>query len=330
MPQASYEYAVGRISELSTKMLDSAQLRRIHEAPDEKSALAMLLETGYGGGLSQDQVSDSDIDYVIRSQLQLSRKTIWELTPAPELTSLFFLRVDTHNIKTLLKARLLGREVPDILIDDGVIPLPLLKECINTKNYDPLPEAYRKALNKIEAELQHDIDPLKFSAQIDSAMFTHIKNVLDQQKDHSFVRKFFSMLADFQNARSVIRARLLGWDVDKLKNLLLDGGEIDHSVFVEAFDLPKEQLAVKFNRGSNGKLISAAVEEYVATGNTPILKKKMEAASMNILRSVKWDMFSLGPIIGYLIGREAEAKALRVIFGAKRGGFELELPELYA
>ena len=330
MPQASYEYAVGRISELSTKMLDSAQLRRIHEAPDEKSALAMLLETGYGGGLSQDQLNDSDIDYVIRSQLQLSRKTIWELTPAPELTSLFFLRVDTHNIKALLKARLLGREVPDILIDDGVIPLPLLKECINSKDYDPLPETYRKALNKIEAELQHDVDPLKFSAQIDGAMFTHIKNVLDQQKDHSFVRKFFSMLADFQNARSVIRARLLGWDVDKLKNLLLDGGEIDHSVFVEAFDLPKEQIAVKFNRGSNGKLISAAVEEYVATGNTPILKKKMEAASMNILRSVKWDMFSLGPIIGYLIGREAEAKALRVIFGAKRGGFELELPELYA
>lgn len=330
MPQASYEYAVGRISELSTKMLDSAQLRRIHEAPDEKSALAMLLETGYGGGLSQDQLNDSDIDYVIRSQLQLSRKTIWELTPAPELTSLFFLRVDTHNIKALLKARLLGREVPDILIDDGVIPLPLLKECINSKDYDPLPETYRKALNKIEAELQHDVDPLKFSAQIDGAMFTHIKNVLDQQKDHSFVRKYFSMLADFQNARSVIRARLLGWDADKLKNLLLDGGEIDHNVFVEAFDLPKEQLAVKFNRGSNGKVISAAVEEYVTTGNTPVLKKKMETASMNILRSAKWDMFSLGPIIGYLIGREAEAKALRVIFGAKRGGFELELPELYA
>ena len=330
MPQASYEYAVGRISELSTKMLDSAQLRRIHEAPDEKSALAMLLETGYGGGISQDQLNDTEIDYVIRSQLQLSRKMVWELTPAPELTSLFFLQVDVHNIKTLLKARLLGREVPDILIDDGSLPIPLLKECINSKNYEPLPEAFKRTLNKIEAELQHDIDPLKFSAQIDSAMFTHIKNVLDQQKDHSFVRKFFSLSADFQNARSVIRARQLGWDADRLKELLLDGGEIDHSVFVEAFDLPKEQLAVKFNRGSNGKIISAAVEEYVTTGNTPVLKRKMETALMNVLRSVKWEMFSLGPIIGYLMGREAEAKALRVIFGAKRGGFELELPELYA
>ena len=56
----------------------------------------------------------------------------------------------------------------------------------------------------------------------------------------------------------------------------------------------------------------------------------METALMNVLRSVKWDMFSLGPIIGYLMGREAEAKALRVIFGAKRGGFDYELPELYA
>ena len=73
-----------------------------------------------------------------------------------------------------------------------------------------------------------------------------------------------------------------------------------------------------------------SVEEYVTTGDASVLKRKMEAALMHVLRSVKWDMFSLGPIIGYLMGREAEAKALRVIFGAKRGGFDYELPELYA
>jgi len=330
MPQASYEYAVGRISELSNKMLDAVQLRKINEAPDEQTALTMLLETGYGGGLNSDQLATNEIDYVIRSQLQLSRKIIWELTPEPELTKLFFLEVDTHNIKTLLKARLLGTETPDILIDGGSMSLSILKECIANKKYDILPEAYRKALEKIEQELQRNIDPLQLSADLDSAMFTHIKNVLDQQHDQSFVRKYFSLMADFQNARSVIRARLLHWDVDKLKRLLLNGGEIDHSVFIEAMDLPKEQMAVRFNRGSNGKIISATVEEYVTTGNTPVLKRKMETALMNVLRSVKWEMFSLGPIIGYLMGREAEAKALRVIFGAKRGGFEAELPELYA
>ena len=281
MPQASYEYAVGRISQLSTKMLDAAKLRRIFEAGSVQESLALLLETGYGGSLTPEQIASEEIDYVIREQLQISRKVVWEVTPAPELTSLFLLEVDGHNLKTLLKARLLGVEAPDVLIEGGSFPLDQLKECVASANYDALPEAYRKTMN-------------------------------------------------FQNARSVVRARLLNWDVDKLRLMLLEGGEIDFNVFLEGMNIPMEQLGAQFNRGKNGKLISQSVEEYVATGNASVLKRKMETALMNVLRSVKWDMFSLGPIIGYLMGREAEAKALRVIFGAKRGGFEYELPELYA
>ena len=330
MPQASYEYAVGRISQLSTKMLDAAKLRRIYEAGTAQEALAMLLETGYGGNLTPEQIASEEIDYVIREQLQISRKVVWEVTPDPELTSLFLLEVDGHNLKTLLKARLLGVEAPDVLIDGGSFPLDQLKECVAGSNYEPLPKEYRDTMNRIEADLARGVDSLKLSAEIDKAMFRRIKNVLDKKKDHSFIRDYFSLQADFQNARSVIRARLLNWDVDKLRLMLLEGGEIDLNVFVEGMDTPMEQLGAKFNRGKNGKLISQTVEEYVTTGDAAVLKQKMETALMNVLRSVKWDMFSLGPIIGYLMGREAEAKALRVIFGAKRGGFDYELPELYA
>ena len=144
MPQASYEYAVGRISQLSTKMLDAAKLRRIYEAGSFQEALALLLETGYGGNLSPEQLATEEIDYVIREQLQISRRIVWEVTPAPELTSLFLLEVDGHNLKTLLKARLLGVEAPDVLIDGGSFPLEQLKECVATSNYEPLPKVYTR------------------------------------------------------------------------------------------------------------------------------------------------------------------------------------------
>ncbi len=330
MPHPSYEYAVGRISVFSRRMLTAAQLRRIAEAADVSEALALLLETGYGGSLTPAQLQHMEIDYVIRSQLQMSRKMVWELTPEPDLTSLFLLEVDTHNIKTLLKARLIGVEAPDVLIEGGVFSLDSLKDCVNNKKYENLPDAYRITMNKIEVDLQRNIDPLLFSAQIDCAMFKHIKSVLDKKEEKGFVRQYFSLMADFQNARSVIRSRMLNWNSDKLRPMLLDCGEIDHSVFIEGMDTPLEQLGAKFNRGPHGKLISQTVEEYVATGNVPILKRRMETALMNVLRSVKWDVSTLGPIVGYLMGREAEAKALRVIFGAKRAGFEIELPELYA
>ena len=148
MPQASYEYAVGRISVLSTKMLDATQLRRISEAGSAQEALTLLLETGYGGNLNTDQINNQEIDYVIREQLQLSRKMVWELTPSPELTGLFLLEVDTHNIKTLLKSRLLGIDAPDVLVEGGIFPVDLLRECINNKNYEELPETYRNAMDK--------------------------------------------------------------------------------------------------------------------------------------------------------------------------------------
>jgi V/A-type H+-transporting ATPase subunit C len=122
MPQASYAYAMGRISVLTTKMLDAVKLRRIAEAPTEKEALAMLLETGYGGNLSGSNTYNREIDYIIRDQLQMSRQVIWELTPDPDRTKLFLLEVDVHNIKALLKARLLDIDVPDILRYGGYLP----------------------------------------------------------------------------------------------------------------------------------------------------------------------------------------------------------------
>ena len=44
----------------------------------------------------------------------------------------------------------------------------------------------------------------------------------------------------------------------------------------------------------------------------------------------RWDTHSLGPIVGYLEARETEAEALRMIFGAIQGGFEPQLPSVYA
>jgi V/A-type H+-transporting ATPase subunit C len=100
----------------------------------------MLLETGYGGNLSGSNTYNKEIDYIIRDQLTHEPADVWELTPDPERTKLFLLEVDTHNIKALLKARLLGIEVPDILRYGGVFNLDMLKECVKTKNYEQLPD----------------------------------------------------------------------------------------------------------------------------------------------------------------------------------------------
>ena len=330
MAQPSIEFALGRISVLSTHLLSASQLRRIAEAGSTKEAQKLLLETGYGENAATEQeLATGEIDLIIRGQLQLTRKRIKELTPDPELTGLFLLPVDTHNIKALLKARLLGTSADEILRDGGNFPLDTLKDMIQTKYYEDMPPVYRDTLNEIESELGREADPLVFSAMVDGAMFRHAKAIMDAKHEKGFIRAYFSLWADFQNTLSLIRAQNLHWELSQLRLVLVDAGEIPRTVFEECLDTPPEQLGARLNQGAHGADLVQAINEFAQTGDLGIIARRMQEGKMQIIRLAKWETDSLGPIVGYLYAREVEAEALRLIFGALAGGFEAELPEIY-
>lgn len=330
MAQPSFEFALGRISVLSTHLLSASQLRRIAEAGSTKEAQKLLLETGYGENAATEQeLATGEIDLIIRGQLQLTRKRIKELTPDPELTGLFLLPVDTHNIKALLKARLLGTSADEILRDGGNFPLDTLKDMIQTKYYEDMPPVYRDTLNEIESELGREADPLVFSAMVDGAMFRHAKAIMDAKHEKGFIRAYFSLWADFQNTLSLIRAQNLHWELSQLRLVLVDAGEIPRTVFEECLDTPPEQLGARLNQGAHGADLVQAINEFAQTGDLGIIARRMKEGKMQIIRLAKWETDSLGPIVGYLYAREVEAEALRLIFGALAGGFEAELPEIY-
>lgn len=330
MAQPSFEFALGRISVLSTHLLSASQLRRIAEAGSTKEAQKLLLETGYGENAATEQeLATGEIDLIIRGQLQLTRKRIKELTPDPELTGLFLLPVDTHNIKALLKARLLGTSADEILRDGGNFPLDTLKDMIQTKYYEDMPPVYRDTLNEIESELGREADPLVFCAMVDGAMFRHAKAIMDAKHEKGFIRAYFSLWADFQNTLSLIRAQNLHWELSQLRLVLVDAGEIPRTVFEECLDTPPEQLGARLNQGAHGADLVQAINEFAQTGDLGIIARRMQEGKMQIIRLAKWETDSLGPIVGYLYAREVEAEALRLIFGALAGGFEAELPEIY-
>jgi V/A-type H+-transporting ATPase subunit C len=331
MAQPSYEFALGRISVLSTHLLSASQLRRISEAGTAKEAFKLLLETGYGENASTEQeLAQGEIDLIIRSQLQLTRKRIKELTPDPELTGLFLLPVDTHNIKALLKARLLGMNVDNILRDGGNFPLDILRDMIQTKYYEDLPPVYRDVMNQIETNLTREADPFAFSAMVDGAMFKQAQFVMDKKHENGFIREYFSLWADYQNTLSLIRAQNLHWDLSQLRMVLVDAGSIGKDVFEECLETPPEQLGARLNQGAHGAELVQVINEFAQTGDVGVIARRMQEGKMLIIRRAKWDTNSLGPIVGYLFAREAEAEALRLIFGALQGGFEPQLPEMYA
>ncbi len=326
MPQASYPYAVGRIKVLETRMLDKAKWNRLKEA-DEQEAFKILTESGYGSGAA----TGGNVALLIKAELEAARQVVLEVTPDEEITGLFLLRTDAHNLKTLLKARLLKTDAQTILAGSGSFSLETLQKCVSDADYSALPDSFASALTQMEQKLQKHTDPLMLSASVDRAVFEHVLAVLKKHRiKNGFIRNYFTAQIDFINVLSVVRARALQWKSEKLVQLLIPGGELLERDLLEAVELPAEQLPRKLGYGANGRAIASALEEYLQTGSTQGLERRMDSALMTLAKENKYDSFGMGPVVGYLLGREAEAKALRVLFAAKRANVPVALPELYA
>lgn len=319
MPQASYPYAVTRVRSLEARMLDLSKFARLKEA-GEAEALKLLIEWGYAQGNS--------VEALITAQMEQTRRVIWEITPNEPVTSLFLLPIDAHNIKALLKARLLGAEA-SVLLPGGLFDPAMLAKAVHDKDYKSLPENFRDALSKVERSIAQKIDPRVISALVDKAVFEYV-NITLSKSPEKLIKQYFAAQSDFINVRSVMRARAMKWGKDKLEQMLIPGGTLMPSALTESLELPADALSKKLGTGVNGRVISSALDDYSKNGDTVALERWFDSKLLELVKNSKNDAFTLAPIIGYLLGREAEAKALRVLFAAKRAGSEPILPALYA
>ncbi|MGI6150902.1 MAG: V-type ATPase subunit [Christensenellales bacterium] len=323
MPQKSYAYANGRLSVIGQRMLGGAFLNRLMES-SEADAIKLLREANYGSGAG----NANDVEQLIAAELAASRALVWELTPEPEVVKLFLLRTDAHNLKTLLKAKLFGIQAGELMAEGGAFPLTLLQKAVDEGDLSELPAQFAQAIEEAESIAQKSGDPGLVSAAVDRAVFEYI-GVSLKKRGNAFAKRYFSAQADFINVESLIRARALNWREDRLIPMLVFGGEIPKDTILSCLEVPVEQLAVRLNRGQFGPAIAKALGEYAQTGSLKGLERSMDRALMEMVRAEKNDILGMGPILGYLLGREAEARAIRVIFAAKLAKSTPELPELY-
>ncbi len=323
MPQTSYQYAIGRIKALENKILDSYKLKKIALA-EFADFFKLLQEFGYGGG----NIEQHDLEKLAKKELDLAKSTVWEITPEPEITKLFFLSVDAHNLKVLFKARILATSADELLESGGVFPIETLIKCVSDKSYFFLPEAIKMALEDLEKNLLRNSTPRYISSAIDKAIFNHIKQVLKEKPD-LYAIEYFGIMADLTNVRTLIRARILKWEADVFSTLIVTCGSIEKQDLLAAFSLPDEQLAFYLNKGAYSNVVFATIEEYTKTNDVTALEKAVDKALMQFAKKQKNNTSCVAPVVGFLLAKTAEAKALHSIFAAKKIGKEPELPELY-
>ena len=104
------------------------------------------------------------------------------LCPSRDVTDLFRIKYDYHNLKTIMKSEAAGALRTELLSDAGRIPVGQLVSAWQEEKYLALPELMSKALVEARAVLAHSANPQQSDFILDRAYFAELKQTAEELK----------------------------------------------------------------------------------------------------------------------------------------------------
>jgi V/A-type H+-transporting ATPase subunit C len=315
MSENKYLYSVTRVRALETKLLDKAKIERMVDSKDTDEILKILYETEYAGSVSEMK-SIEDYEIVLSKELSKTYELLREISPVPELTNLFLLRYDIHNLKTLLKSSNLGEEHDELLSGIGTIPLIRLKAMVRDKDFSELHPILRSCVDEIVGEFTVNPDPQLIDVSLDRCLYELMYKVATDHKS-GFLMDYISAQIDLINIKSLVRVKAIGYGRDFLKKVILSNGKLDYAFFSDVFDESLETLIDRLAYKDYGKVVEEGISNYIKTKSLTKYEKLSDDFIFELAKKGKYVAFGIEPLVGYLMAKENEVKIIRMIMVGK-------------
>jgi len=311
-----YGFAVGRIRVRETKMLGANRLDRLIGAGDFYDQKRILVETDYGN-FFQEAATPEDVEQALNDYLAVLYEFLEEIYPEKKILSYFRSRYDFHNLKVFLKAKYGEKSTERIWSKLGMLDAEVAKERVDEGNLDEIEEPYASALLEAMEKFEEDKDSQQIDVVLDRALHLYLYEVAKRQKNKFFLG-YVKSLIDLANLKLFMRARNLNKEARFVEDALLDHGFIPKGDFISAYYDAPEVLIGKLKETPYAKIVqdSVAGQEF----DLDFFDRKADDFLVSFLKPAKYIAVGLEPLISYIIAKENEVKALRIILIGRLSG----------
>lgn len=353
MDEYSWASAVGRIRIKEKEFLSRAELMEAASADGLPGALGVLRDTVYGPRLSgQESAPESTrlLAPALEGALNDAYAYARGIAPGGLFLTAFRARHDFHNLKVLAKAAYLGRggeepafsRVGNLDISDlravvsgpspkegsssgaGDLPGPSLRQpeafpddiALERK---VLTEFHRTAMGLVETEkdaVPHDRLALGVDSLIDRAYYGWAASVY-RRSGHEGLISFMAAEVDILNLKIAARAARLGIPHGLVAEMLLPGGTVTRDSLVEALRDGVGALPAVYKGTEWAFLAQAGVSLCLERRSLSTWEKDCDNALMAVVRRARHYPLGPEPVLGFIFGKEAEVRNLRVILSGK-------------
>ncbi len=316
LPQQSYGFAAGRVQVLSKSLLNRTAVERLLALSTVEEVARALTEMNWG-----DVRDKSGIERVAEAHVQEAAELMRDISPDTAATDCFLVKYDALNLKMLIKARVLGQLSDALPLSPcGLMDPARLRRAVEENRYIDLPSEFKDAMERIEKTISVKMDPLFVDAELDKAMQRFINRRLQDTND-AVVKQFFLCRAETTNLLIALRSHSVGRDGAFARGLFLPGGTLDSDRLAKVADEPERALDAIAGRPYASAL-------GVPLRKTPFSLSEVERAAddylTSLLRVHKSEIMSVLPLVGYLLAREREAGAVRLIATGKSAHVALD------
>ncbi|MGX7418497.1 V-type ATPase subunit [Carnobacterium gallinarum] len=315
MKDTDYAGTNARIRVFETRLLKKEQFDTMLQAKDFDEAVNVLKDSPYRQDVERMKET-KEYDVLLDNEMQRTFQELFDLTPEPRLIELFSLRYTYHNLKVLLKAKLVGENFDFLLIDIGREPLSALRNAVETGKSELLDPMILAAIADTKAYYEEYQAIQAVDILLDRAYFHHLKAIAVALKVPRII-ECIELFIDLSNLSTLSRAVNQKQTQNFLRTILSSAGKI-----------PKEQLLALITEDLTSlpkKLSSFPYESIIETATNPetgrlspvALDLATDNALMAFFQEAKFDIFGPMPMLAYLYAKETEIKNLRLLLVGK-------------
>ncbi|PPK48018.1 V-type ATP synthase subunit C [Clostridium algidicarnis] len=323
MDSMLFTQVIPRLRVLETKLLDKSKIDRMIDSSSKEEALKVLQESEYSTLMSNIKRAE-DYEIILSAELKRVYKMLYEMTPVNSIVDIMSIRYDYHNIKVLIKGKILEKDFSNMIIPIGTVDINKLIYALDNEYYRDLNPIMRKAIEEALEDFSTSKDPQKIDIILDKYLFIHQLS-LNEQIDDKFLDRYLRYLIDLTNIKTLLRVKKQDNTRDFLNSLIIQGGYVDRDKLNSLYNDSVENIPGKLAFTDYSEILKFGIEDYVKTGSINLFEKLSEDFIMNYMKKAKYITFGLEPLIAYIYAKENEIKLIRIIMVGKLNNIQSEV-----
>lgn len=296
-------------------LLNKTHYDRMLNAPDYETAVRVLQDTVYREGVDKAVLSRNYEDMLME---ELKKTYNWVTTQSPnhKIIELITLAYAYHNIETLFKEEITGKEFSHTLIEIGQYPTYEYRRAINLRRSDILPDQYVDSINLIHSNFDDMPSLDDLDVYLDRLYFDHMRH-LAKEIDNKEVIDYINHTIDLNNLAVFLRAFLAGNGPNHIQSVLADGGQVSIEYYLGLMTMTYEQIVTELgNHPIFRKTIDQSRDEHGQLSLSQ-LERNIDIDEIDYLAQADMKVFGPLPMIAFLNAKEVEVRNIRLILTSK-------------